>query len=162
FGHENNSMAPGGGLPLTETTLANRVKAVGYATGMVGKWHVGDSADRLPMARGLDEYFGVTGVPGSSCKAGGYIESVASPRVEQGEEPNFYAADALAGRALDCVEKHKDAPWFLYLPFDAIHEAREATDKYLKRFKSVANENDRALFAMTSAMDDAVGLVLNK
>src|SRR6476646_3877356 len=55
FGHENNSMAPGG-LPLTEKTLAQRMKALGYATCAVGKWHLGSAADRLPMARGFDEY----------------------------------------------------------------------------------------------------------
>src|SRR5207253_7448225 len=74
FGHENNSMAPGG-LPLTETTLANRLKALGYATCAIGKWHLGNAADRLPMARGFDEYYGVTGNPGSYFKPGGFIDS---------------------------------------------------------------------------------------
>jgi arylsulfatase A-like enzyme len=162
FGHENNSMAPGGGLPLTETTLANRMKSLGYATCMVGKWHLGNSPDRLPMARGFDEYFGVTGNPGSYFKPGGFIDSRESPRVQEVADPNFYTTDAFAARAVDWIEKHKDAPWFVYLPFNAIHAPREATEKYLQRFKHVTSENERKLFAMTSAMDDAVGLVLNK
>jgi arylsulfatase A-like enzyme len=162
FGHENNSMAPGGGLPLTETTLANRLKTLGYATCMVGKWHLGNSADRLPMVRGFDEYFGVTGNPGSYFKPSGFIDSLVSPSVRQVEDSNFYTTDAFAARAVDWIEKHKDEPWFLYLPFNAIHSPRDATDKYLQRFKNVANENDRKLFAMTSAMDDAVGQVLSK
>src|SRR6185369_8867284 len=58
--------------------------------------------------------------------------------------------------------RHKDAPWFLYLPFNAIHSPHEATEKYLQRFAEVENANDRQLFAMTSAMDDAVGAVLDK
>lgn len=161
FGHENNSMAPGG-LPLTETTLANRMKALGYATCAVGKWHLGNTADRLPMARGFDEYYGVTGNPGSYFKPGGFIDSRVSPAVQPVQDPNFYTTDAFAARAVDWIEKHKDAPWFLYLPFNAIHAPREATEKYLKRFADVANEKDRTLFAMTSAMDDAVGVVLNK
>jgi hypothetical protein len=162
FGHENNSMAPGGGLPLTETTLANRLKTLGYATCMVGKWHLGHSADRLPMARGFDEYFGVTGNPGSYFQPGGFIDSRLSPNVQEVEDPNFYTTDAFAVRAVDWLDKHKDAPWFLYLPFNAIHAPRDATEKYLQRFKHLASENERKLFAMTSAMDDAVGLVLNK
>src|SRR6478752_2289389 len=141
FGHENNSMAPGHGLPLTETTLASRLQALGYATCMVGKWHLGSSADRLPMARGFDEYFGVTGNPGSYFKPSGFIDSRVSPSVRQVEDSNFYTTDAFAARAVDWIEKHKDAPWFLYLPFNAIHSPRDATDKYLQRFKHFANEN---------------------
>jgi len=160
FGHENNAMAPGG-LPLTETTLANRLKSLGYSTCAVGKWHLGNSADRLPMARGFDEYFGVTGNPGSYFEPNGFIDSRVSGRV-QNAPANFYTTDAFAARAADWIERHKDGPWFLYLPFNAIHAPREATEKYLQRFASVANVNDRTLFAMTSAMDDAVGLVLNK
>src|SRR5262245_48313560 len=110
FGHENNTMAPGG-LPLTETTLANRLKDLGYATCMVGKWHLGNSPDRLPMARGFDEYFGVTGNPGSYFKPGGFIDSRVSPRVQEVSDPNFYTTDAFAARAVDWIEKHKDAPW---------------------------------------------------
>jgi len=162
FGHENNSMASGGGLPLTEITLANRMKTLGYATCAVGKWHLGNSPDRLPMARGFDEYFGVTGNPGSYFKPSGFIDSRLSPSVRQIDDPNFYTTDAFAARAVDWIEKHKDTPWFLYLPFNAIHSPHDATEKYLKRFANVASEKNRALFAMTSAMDDAVGLVLNK
>lgn len=162
FGHENNSMAPGGGLPLTETTLANRLKALGYATCMIGKWHLGNADDRLPMARGFDEYFGVTGNPGSYFKPRGFIDSRVSGQTQSIEDPKFYTTDAFAARAIDWLEKHKQEPWFLYLPFNAIHAPRDATDKYLQRFVNVANANDRALFAMTAAMDDAVGLVLDK
>src|SRR5205809_546052 len=48
----------GFGLPLTETTMANRMKALGYATCAVGKWHLGGPPDFLPMKRGFDEFFG--------------------------------------------------------------------------------------------------------
>jgi arylsulfatase A-like enzyme len=161
FGHENNLMAPGG-LPLTETTLANRMKSLGYATCAVGKWHLGNAADRLPMARGFDEYYGVTGNPGSYFKPGGFVDSRVSPVVQQVDDANFYTTDAFGARAADWIERHKDAPWFLYLPFNAIHGPREASEKYLKRFADVANVGDRTLFAMTAAMDDAVGVVLDK
>lgn len=68
FAHENNNMAPGRGLPATETTLAERLKTLGYATGIVGKWHLGKEPGQLPMKRGFDEYFGVFGnVPTRPC-----------------------------------------------------------------------------------------------
>src|SRR5262245_7533114 len=62
FGHEFN---PGGGpeigLPLTETTIADRMKAAGYATALVGKWHLGNADKFHPQKRGFDEFFGFLG-----------------------------------------------------------------------------------------------------
>jgi arylsulfatase A-like enzyme len=161
FGHENNTMAPGG-LPLSETTLANRMKDLGYATCAIGKWHLGNSSDRLPTARGFDKYFGVTGNPGSYFTPGGFIDSRVSTSVQKISDPNFYTTDAFAARAVDWLGKQKDRPWFLYLPFNAIHGPREASEKYMERFKDAPNKADQTLFAMTVAMDDAVGVVLGK
>ena len=96
FGHENNSMAPGG-LPLTETTLANRMKALGYDTCAVGKWHLGRLPDRLPMARGFDEYYGVMGNPGTYFTPG-LIDSRVSPDLKTVDDPNYYTTDAFAAR----------------------------------------------------------------
>ena len=75
FGHENNSMAADRCLPLTETTLANRLKSLGYSTGIVGKWHLGNTPQSLPTQRGFDEYFGVFGNPGSYFQPKGFIDS---------------------------------------------------------------------------------------
>src|SRR5262249_33658178 len=58
FGHEFNGGANGMGLPLTETTIADRLKKAGYATGLVGKWHLGADAAHHPQKRGFDEFFG--------------------------------------------------------------------------------------------------------
>ncbi len=63
FGHEFNPGPAGAkadnfGLPLTETTLADRLKAEGYVTGLVGKWHLGEAARFQPQKRGFDEFFG--------------------------------------------------------------------------------------------------------
>jgi len=60
FGHEFN---PGdnNGLPLGETTIADRLKAAGYVTGLVGKWHLGSLPQFHPQKRGFDEFFGFLG-----------------------------------------------------------------------------------------------------
>src|SRR5438093_1337181 len=62
FGHEFNpgpaATTPADvGLPLTETTLPDRLKAAGYATGMVGKWHLGYDPRFHPLKRGFEEYY---------------------------------------------------------------------------------------------------------
>src|SRR5688572_30282271 len=63
FGHEFNAGGGDGlsenfGLPLSETTIANRMKELGYATTAIGKWHLGGRPEFLPMKRGFDEFFG--------------------------------------------------------------------------------------------------------
>src|SRR4051794_17058988 len=61
FGHEFNlggARADELGLPLTETTIADRLKGAGYATGLVGKWHLGAAPKFHPLRRGFDEFFG--------------------------------------------------------------------------------------------------------
>src|SRR6476620_9062187 len=58
FGHEFNPTLPGTGLPLTEKTIADRLKSVGYTTGLVGKWHLGNIPEMQPQKRGFDEFFG--------------------------------------------------------------------------------------------------------
>jgi arylsulfatase B len=63
FGHEMNPVGrrnfePEGGLPLTEKTIADHLKAGGYATGLVGKWHLGALPEFHPLNRGFDEFYG--------------------------------------------------------------------------------------------------------
>ncbi len=50
------------------------------------------------------------------------------------EDDSFYTTDAYGERAVDWIEKHKDQPWFLYLPFNAQHAPLQAPQKYLDRF----------------------------
>lgn len=58
FGHEWNGGGPTFGLPVTETTLPERLRALGYATCAVGKWHLGESPQFVATNRGFDEFFG--------------------------------------------------------------------------------------------------------
>ncbi len=65
FGYEFNPIGPrnedaGTGLPAGEVTVAEMLHAVGYTTGLVGKWHLGGSADYHPFRHGFDEFFGFT------------------------------------------------------------------------------------------------------
>ena len=94
FGHEFNPGAkgPDTGLPLTEATIADRLKKAGYATGLVGKWHLGDGAKYHPQQRGFDEFFGFTGGAHSYFPAKG-------PDVLRGTKPaeeKEYLTDAFA------------------------------------------------------------------
>ena len=164
FGHEFNGGGGAGGkdfgLPLTETTIADRMKKLGYATACVGKWHLGGPPDYLPTKRGFDEFYGtVANTP--FFKPPNFVDSRVSDKITPVTDENFYTTDAYAERAVDWIGKQKDKPYFLYLPFNAQHAPLQAPDKYLKRFPNL--EGNRKIFAaMMSAKDDAVGKVLAK
>jgi len=61
FGHEFNPGGNAEGMPITEKTLAEHLQSVGYKTGLVGKWHLGNTPNRRPLRRGFDEFFGFLG-----------------------------------------------------------------------------------------------------
>ncbi len=153
FGHEFNGGGAGGGLPVTETTIANRLKAAGYATALVGKWHLGASAAMHPQQRGFDEFFGFLGGAHSFFDKAGIL---------RGTEPikeMDYTTDAFGREAVSFIERKKGAPWFLYLAFNAVHTPMHATDDRLKKFAHIADERRRTYAAMMLAMDEAIGRV---
>jgi arylsulfatase A-like enzyme len=158
FGHEFNPAGGGeAGLPLTETTLADRLRSAGYVTGLVGKWHLGNAPARHPQRRGFDEFFGFLGGAHSYFPAKGKLDTIfrgASP-VDEKE----YLTDAFRREALAFVERHRAKPFFLYLAFNAVHTPMHATDAGLQRFGGIQNPTRRTYAAMMAAMDDAVGAV---
>jgi arylsulfatase A-like enzyme len=161
YGHEFNEGAGNRevfGLPTTETTFAQRMKDLGYATCAVGKWHLGYTPDRRPMKRGFDEFYGT--LANTPFLKPQLVDSRVGPDPKAVEDDKYYTTDAFADRAVDFIKNHKDKPFFLYLPFNACHVPMQATEKYLKRFEKIEDKERRTYAAMLSAMDDAVGRVL--
>jgi arylsulfatase A-like enzyme len=159
FGHEFNPdgpMSDSAGLPLSETTLADRLKAAGYRTALFGKWHLGSAERFHPMARGFDEFFGFLGGQHS------YVDpqpTGPNPLLD-GRAPvheTTYLTDTLTARAVDFIQRNRSRPFFLYLAFNAVHVPMQATDKYLARFTGIADTQRRTYAAMLSAMDDGIG-----
>lgn len=164
FGFEHN---PGSqnqaeqdfGLPLTETTLAERLKRLGYATGIVGKWHLGFKPELQPTKRGFDEFFGFLG------GAHPYLPGKGQAPILRGTNPveeKEYLTDAFGREATAFIDRHKKDSFFLYLPFNAVHAPMQTTEKYLSRFPNIKDETRRTHAAMLSALDDMVGKVLAK
>ncbi len=161
FGHEfNPGPGPEVGLPLTETTLADRLRAAGYVTGLVGKWHLGNAPARHPQRRGFDEFFGFLGGAHAYFPAKGKAESVLRGTAPVDEKE--YLTDAFRREALTFVERHRARPFFLYLAFNAVHTPMHATDAGLQRFAGIQNPTRRSYAAMMASMDDAVGAVRAK
>lgn len=160
FGHEFN---PGGGrdadvgLPVSETTLADRLRAAGYVTGLVGKWHLGSAPQFVPTKRGFDEFFGFLD--------GAHTYFPGGAPIYRGDQPikeSAYLTDAFGREAVSFIDRHAGKPFFLYLAFNAVHTPMEATRDRLTKFDSIADQRRRTNAAMTFAMDEAIGQVLNK
>ncbi len=155
FGHEFN---PSGedGLPPTETTLADRLKAAGYVTALVGKWHLGGTPEFHPGKRGFDEFFGFLG------GAHSYVESAGILRGAAQVKGLDYTTDAFGREAAAFIERNKGRSWFLYLAFNAVHTPMQATEDRLAKFAGVADGQRRTYDAMMLAMDEAIGRVRAK
>jgi len=156
FGHEFNPGGGGDGLPVSEKTLADRLKGAGYKTALIGKWHLGNQPQFHPQKRGFEEFFGFLGGAHDYFSDNGILRGR-----EQVDEPE-YLTDALAREAEAFIEKNKARPFFLYLAFNAVHTPMQADEPRLKKFAGIEGKTRRTYAAMMSAMDDGVGRVLAK
>ena len=153
-------------LNTDEMTLAETFRAAGYATGAFGKWHNGSQWPYHPNARGFDEYYGFT-----SGHWGEYFD----PPLEHNGRPvrgQGYVADIFTTRALEFIERHREKPFFCYLPFNTPHSPWAVPEEYWRRFKDkpIAQratnpareqiDQTRCALAMVENLDDNVGRVL--
>ncbi len=139
-------------LPLDKITLAQALKAAGYATGMFGKWHLGDQGQYHPGRRGFDE---------AIVSQGRHFDFVTRPRVDY--PPGTYLADFLTDKAVDFIRRHRAGPFFLYLPHFGVHSPFQAKKEWIARFKDkppAGGHYDPTYAAMIASVDESVGRVL--
>jgi arylsulfatase A-like enzyme len=166
FGHEFNPAQArfGGesqGLAAGVLTLADMLRLAGYSSGLIGKWHLGETEAFHPQNRGFHEFFGfLTGmhsyVQAQDKNQGPLLRGTKQAPLDG------YLTDVLAHEATDFMQRHKDQPFFLYLAFNAVHTPMEAPDATLKQFAKVADPTRRTYLAMIARLDEAVGKVLAK
>jgi arylsulfatase A-like enzyme len=115
------------GLNPAEVTIAERLKALGYATQCVGKWHLGDQPEFLPTRQGFDHYFGIPYSNDMQKKAEKTGEQtvplVRDEKVVEllTEEDQSRLVERYTEEALGFIRNNKDRPFFLYLPHSAVH-----------------------------------------
>ncbi len=156
FGHEFNPSGPQNGLPLSESTLADRLKAAGYRTALVGKWHLGNQPAMQPQQRGFDEFYGFLG------GAHSYVDAKGILRGTTPVDSITYTTDDFGNEACSFIERNQEQPWFLYLAFNAVHTPMDATNDRMEKFSSEADMKRRKYDAMMLAMDEAIGKVQAK
>lgn len=127
--------APDGGpaadalaMPKSETTLAQMMKSAGYATGMVGKWHLGHKEGWLPTDRGFEEYFGIP-----------YSNDMQPVQVMEGTEVVEYPVvqatltKRYTERAIAFIERSRDKSFFLYFAQAMPHKPLAVSEAFYKK-----------------------------
>lgn len=160
----NASSRPGvAGMPTEEVTIAEMLKAAGYATGHVGKWHLGFSPETMPIGQGFDSSFG---------HMGGCIDNYShffywdGPNrhdlYRDGREvqaPGRFFADLAVEEATRFLRQHKDQPFFLYFALNEPHYPYQGDAKWLARYARL--KYPRNLYAaFLSTMDDQIGRLM--
>lgn len=168
------------GLDVREKTIGDFLKAAGYATGVVGKWDMGQARRYLPLQRGFDFFYGHgnNGIDYYTHERYG-VPSLFRGNERTEEDKGTYVTKVFEREALRFLDEHAgQRPFFLYLPFNAPHGASsfgEGTMEGGKKFTEgvQAPEADVALFrgkvkdeklarynAAVKVMDEAIGSVL--
>jgi arylsulfatase A-like enzyme/CubicO group peptidase (beta-lactamase class C family) len=158
------------GLPRDEITLAEALKKQGYATGMVGKWHLGGAPGLRPPERGFEHYFGF--LEGAHA----YVPPtdptvIADPRpivpyqraIWRGLEPareTEYLTHAFTREALAFIDTPRDRPFFLYLTYNAVHSPLQGDKDNLDRVEGVGHPRRKLYASMLTALDDGVGKLM--
>jgi arylsulfatase A-like enzyme len=145
-------------LPPETVTLPERLRAAGYATASIGKWHLGGE-DNYPEQHGFDVNIAGTsrGQPPS------YFSPYRIPTLADGPEGE-YLTDREAAEAVRFIEKHRDRPFFLYLPHHCVHTPIQAKPDVKARYEAadaggLAVKN-AAYAAMVESVDEALGTIV--
>ncbi|MBK5293931.1 MAG: sulfatase-like hydrolase/transferase [Acidobacteriia bacterium] len=180
FGHELNAtgkqnLDPNIGLPASEQTMGDHLRKLGYATGIFGKWHLGGTPKFHPQRRGFDEFFGFLHeghffVPPPYKGVTTRLRPNEPPyddenflmRGENVVEEKEYLTQAFTREALSFIDRNQSRPFFLYLPFNAVHSPMQALTADMKRFNGIGDEHRQVFAAMLSSLDEAVGAVLGR
>jgi arylsulfatase A-like enzyme len=161
----HNALGPGAkiGINPEEETLAELLKENGYATGIFGKWHLGDAPKFSPLKHGFDEYYGIL-----------YSNDMWPKHPQQGTVFNFpdiqlyenetpiltledqtFLTGALTERAIDFIERNKEHPFFVYLPHPQPQVPLFAADPY-------KGTQDRGLYGdVIHEIDASVGRIMD-
>jgi len=155
-------------LPLEETTLATQLKKLGYATGHIGKWHLG-GGEFLPQHQGFDTNIagGETGHPASYFWPYGATNN--EHRVPElsgrGGQKGEYLTDQLTDEALQFIEANKDHPFYLNFCHYAVHAPlmgkQELIDEAADR-PGADGQSNKVYYAMLRSVDESVGRITKK
>lgn len=170
------------GLDPREITIGDVLRRAGYATGMVGKWDMGQAKRYLPLQRGFDFFYGHgnNGIDYYTHERYG-VPSLFRGNDRTEEDRGAYVTDVFKREALSFIRTNAAKPWFLYLAFNAPHGASSFTaetkagekrkegpgvqvpDKYAEPYRAQGIPDNLArYYGAVTCMDEAIGALLDE
>lgn len=165
FGPEPTKASNEPAFPKGTLTMASMLKDLGYDTAIMGKWHLGSTADHGPMHFGFDHSYGsfagAVGMYDHRYRLNKPPFTQTWHRNHQFIKEEGHATDLVANEAIEFLQKERDKPFFLYLPFHAVHTPLAEEQKWLDMNKHIQDPDRRLFLAAASHLDHAIGQIIN-
>ena len=140
-----------------EVTIAEVLRAAGYATGCFGKWHIGEHYPNHPNGQGFEEYFGMPQ---------GHWDNYFDPTLDHNGrkvKTQGFITDVITDYALRFIEQHRDQPFFCYVPYNAPHTPHQVPDRYFDKYIARGlDTRNSAIYGMVENIDENVGRIFDK
>jgi len=172
---------PDMGVPASEVTIAEAVKAAGYHTLHIGKWHLGEAPKLQPQAQGFDESLAILAGAAmflpeddpDSVNAKlpwdpidrfiwANLRHAVTFNGSKRFHPQGHMTDYFADEAIEAIEANRNRPFFLYLAFNAPHTPLQATKADYDRLPEIKDHKTRVYGAMIAQLDRRIGDVMAK
>lgn len=153
------------GLPDAEHTIAERLQQADYRTSLVGKWHLGKGAGLGPRGQGFDEFFGhwkgcIDNYSHFFYWSGPNVHDLWRNEIEIFEDGRHFG-DLMVREALAYIERNRERPFFLYLPFNIPHYPLQGQARFREMYQDL--ESPRKHYAaLVSTLDEKVGQIVGK
>jgi len=166
------------GLPPSQVIMPEILKKKGYTTGLIGKWHLGNSKNQVPCEMGFDYQYGFYASNSLYIQENtkGYTdqkipEDFTDKYIWQGQrngphaiyrncelvEEDGYLTDRFTDEAIQFISQHANSPFFLMLAYNAPHTPLQAPDEYVNQFNYIKDPVKRVYQAMIKNLDDNIG-----
>lgn len=160
-------------MPVTEKIAPQFFKENGYATALIGKWHLGGEIfkDRFPTKRGFDRFYGWLNSTHDYWKANTGRSDIYGPdgyaplfdQEKPVEQMDQYLTRHLTTKALEFIDQNKDKPFFLYFPQHCAHVPLQVPKETYDKYKAMGlGENTITTRAMYEELDNSVGAILDR
>ena len=155
------------GLDTTEVTIAELMKNNGYATGIMGKWHLGYNKEYNPVQHGFDEFYGY--LSGNVDYHSHYDNAAIYDWFHNLDsiQEEGYVTDLITSHSVDFINQHKDEPFFLYVAHEAPHLPFQGRNDPAYRFPGKdftyhgpVEDTERAYKEMVEVMDEGIGKIM--
>ncbi len=161
------SLPGSAGMPTEEVTIAELAKSRGYASALIGKWHLGFTRETQPNAQGFDYFFGHH----AGCIdyfSHTFYWAANAPHHhdlyrnrEEVHEEGAYMTHLITREATRFIDDHRDEPFLLYVPYNAPHYPTHAPERYLDMYRHLPRK--RQLYAaLVAPMDESIGRIMDR